>query len=343
MDQPRTDEVERHIREHPILGPWQLQRVRSYRIAFSEVLEYRRALDPDKPLILVKHRLGIVPAARTADSLAREFRGLEALWDRAGQELEGTVPRPLAYLPEALAIALEKLPGKSLQTLLKRRANRATGIFAMAKFRGIAAQLGRWLRLFHRSTFEPAGTHDAEAYIATISKWLEHCRANGLEEGIARRVLDLASTASHRAESQLVPRAAFHGDLIPANILVNGDRIAIVDFGGYRTPEPIYNDLGFVLAYFGVMAQSPLYSHRLVQGMSRGFLEGYGEIESTELLNLYTLRGLLDILACQFEWGMKVPGQERKMRRLQHYLDLEARRLLAEPLTPAFAVATRIG
>lgn len=328
---PRTDEVEQLIRQHPALRDWRLERMHRRQIKFSEVLEYRRDSNSELPLLLVKHRLGIVPAERTRESLAREFRGLEALWDRAGSALEGTVPRPVAYLPEALAIVLEKLPGKNLETLMKRQANRAVGVFTAGKFRAIAVRFGRWVRRFHEATAEPPAVHDSAAYVAKVSAWLDRCRQTGLDSAVADQVLQSAERASRGLEGERVLKAAFHGDLIPINILVDGERVAVVDFGGYQPSEPVYDDLGFVLAYFGMMEQSGSYSVRLIRGMAEGFLEGYGEIESTGLLNLYTLRGLLDILACQFHWGNRVPEKRAKLRRFSEYLSAESDRLLSTP------------
>lgn len=330
--QPRTAEVERQLRQHPLLGTWDLERVRQYRIRYSEVLEYRRKSAPQAPLILVKHRLGIVPAERTQEHFEKEFRGLEAIWQRAGRKLEGTVPRPVAFLPDALAIVLEKLPGRNLERQMKIKANRVTGVLWAGKLRAIGLRFGVWLRLFHESTAQAPGIHDSKAYLAKISHWVDRCRASGLDESLARAVLEAAGRASDRVAGQPVPRAAFHGDLIPLNILVHHGHVAIVDFGGYRECEPTYEDLGFVLAYLGMMAQFGFYSPRAITAMTGGILTGYRPVESATLLNLYTLRGLLDIVACQFRAWRGVARKETRLQGMQKYLAAELHRLLEEPL-----------
>jgi hypothetical protein len=327
---PRTAVVERLLKEHPLLRAWDLELVRKYRIKLSEVLEFQCQSDPEKPLILVKHRLGIVPAERTQENLEKEFRGLKALWNRTASSLDGTMPKPLAYLPEALAIAFEKLPGRSLEKIMKLEGNRLTGPFRLSTFRTLAPRIGQWLHRFHSATFQPPDTHDSSVYLAKVSKWINLCRENGLNAAIAQDVLDGARRASERVEGQQVLTAALHGDLIPINVLVDKGQVAVVDFGGYREREPIYEDLGMFLAYLRLMADSGFYSRMVIKVMEQGFLEGYAGLLSSDLLMLYILKATLDILACQFRAASGSPMRSRKFLRLERYLTNESRRLFVE-------------
>ncbi len=325
---PQTAQVDRRLREHPLLAGWDWEQVRRYGAQYSEVLEYRCRSDPSKPSILIKHRLGIVPAERTEESLAREFRGLQALWSRAGAALEGTMPKPIAYLPEVLAIVFEKLPGTTLETLLKRRGNRLAGRFCLPTFFHVGHQLGRWLRRFQQATAQPPLPHDSTVYLERVLTWLDRCRRGGMSEAIAAEVGALARRAADRIEGSVVPAAASHGDLIPVNILVDGARIAVVDFGGVREREPVYKDAGFLAAYWGLMENSGFYSRPVMKALQRGFLAGYGNVDSPALLDLYVVEALLDILACQFEARRK---GWRRLRKLETYLAAESRRRLGPP------------
>jgi ubiquinone/menaquinone biosynthesis C-methylase UbiE len=65
-----------------------------------------------------------------------------------------------------------------------------------------------------------------------------------------------------------------------------------------------------------LMADSPYYSRRTIEGMARCFLEGYGDSTETALVNLYTVKAMLFLLACQFE-GSAGSG---KLLRLQQHL-----------------------
>jgi aminoglycoside phosphotransferase (APT) family kinase protein len=327
---PRTAEVERRLREHPVLRCSDMELVRKHRVTYSELLEYRHQSDPGKPRILVKHRLGIVPPEKTLKNFEKEFRGLEALWNRAGSSLVGTVPKPLAYLPEVLAIVLEKLPGRNLETVMKWEGNRVTGPLRVRTFRKLAQGIGRWLRCFHDATVQPPDIHASSVYLAKVSKWVSSCREAGLDAAVAREVLDRTNTASDRAQGEELPMAASHGDLIPVNVLVDQGRVAVVDFGGYREREPVYEDLAMFLAYLGLMEDSGFYWRRAIQVMAQSFLEGYARPLSSELLNLYILKATLDILACQFRAAKGSFLSSRKLHRLEGYLATESRRLLPD-------------
>ena len=327
---PRTAEVDRWLKEHPRLRGWNLELVRKYRIKLSEVLEYQCHSDPKEPLVFVKHRLGIVSAEKVRENLEKEFRGLESLWNRAGASLEGTIPRPLAYLPEALAIAFEKLPGRNLDTLLKCEANRRTGRWQVRKFRKLSLGIGQWLRRYHDATAQPPDIHDSPIYLNKVSKWLNVCQEGGLDSAISGEVLDRVRCASDRVQGKEVLTAAMHGDLIPVNMLVDQGQVAVVDFGGYREREPIYEDLGMFLAHLILMGESNFYSHQVARSMAGGFLSGYACPVSMDLLSLYVMKAMLDMLACQFRASNRSWVKSRRLFRLETFVAAESRRLFSE-------------
>jgi hypothetical protein len=50
------EQIERLIAEHPLLGNWQLEFVRSHWASSSDVLEYRRRDNPHAAQLMIKHR-----------------------------------------------------------------------------------------------------------------------------------------------------------------------------------------------------------------------------------------------------------------------------------------------
>jgi Phosphotransferase enzyme family len=325
---PKTAEVEQRIKRDPLLHGADLVLVRKYRVKYSEVLEYQHRLDTGKPSVLVKHRHGIVSPEKTLESLEREYRGLEAVWRRAGSLLNGRVPKPLAYLPEVLAIVFEKLPGKNLETLMKWEGNWAIGSFRLPKFRMLASEIGKWLRCYHNATVQPLDVYDPSVYLRGVLKSVNRCLEGGMDPQFAQELLDCTTRASDRARGKEIQTAASHGDLIPINVLVHHGKVAVVDFGGYREREPIYEDLGMFLAYLGLIGDSRFYSRRLTEEMARAFLAGYASPLSSEFSNLYTWKAALDIVACQFSPTKGSFVRSAKLRRLQAYLSKQSWRLL---------------
>lgn len=313
---PLTDEVNDCLQRHPVLGAWGLKCVKKHRVRLSEILEYARDGNPHFPRLLVKHRAGMVPADRVLEGLQREYRGLEALWARAGPDLVNTVPKPVAFLPEVSAIVLEKLQGNDLRGILQRNCNRLVGPFRWHKTFKLGTAVGQWLRRFHVATAQPAARHDSTAYLASVWEFLEKCSTGGLDCTIHDEVWARVTRVSERLQGRMVPQAALQGDFTPINILTGSDRLAVVDFGGFKESAPIFEDAGMFMADLDIKSYSPLYSRKASDATASGFLEGYGETLDRELLDLYTFRSLLDFLARQFQ--NPSAGRARLKRRQEH-------------------------
>lgn len=317
--------IERRLREHPLLGAYDLEFVRTHEAPYSEVFEYRHRSQPGKPPILVKRRIGYDSTEAAAQMAAREFSALERLQQRSGSALEGTVPPPLALFPEFGALVTEKLPGKDLREILWRQGNRLTGPFRQKRLCRIARLVGEWLGRFHESTRGGLRRHDSGLFMAEVKTWMDQCP--GLESAAAQEIWALSLRVSQPAEGHAARTAAKHGDFIPVNILVDGDHIAVLDFEDFRDSEAVYEDVGMFRAYLAFMKESARYSPRTMEAMALHFMEGYRDLEQQDLVNLYTVRAALNIAACQFQQGA-VSANSEKLRRQQKQLLTIARNLL---------------
>lgn len=261
--------------------------------------------------------------------LTTEFCVLERIWNSAHASFQTTIPRPVALLPEAGAAVFEAVQGTPMTTLLKRQANLLTGPFCMRKMCRVARRCGDWLRSFHAFTAKPVAEHDSGHYVAKLSYWLGKSERRGLETETAKSLWDAANRACENFVTVPVAMAGVHGDFIPQNILVSGNRIFVIDFASFKEPEPIYEDLGLFVAYLRLLAGARPYSGRTILAMTRAFLDGYGADQPTISLNLYVLKAMLMIFADQFESGGGSGAEEsEKISRIKVQLARAARDLL---------------
>ena len=81
------------------------------------------------------------------------------------------------------------------------------------------------------------------------------------------------------------------GEFCPANVLVDGERLSVLDFGmstlgvSLSDPAQFYNHLE-------MLRHKPIYRPMLVRELQRGFLDGYGrpDLETDSLFALYRIR-----------------------------------------------------
>jgi colanic acid/amylovoran biosynthesis glycosyltransferase len=209
----------------------------------------------------------------------------------------GRVPRPLAVVEPEGALVMERARGTPLDALLREwRGGRWGGDDTpLSALRAT----GGWLRWFQDQAPGQTATSPAEAFerlLTEAARDLERSRRR-LSSSVAARV---GSRLFH-FETEGVPAAlttvGHHCDFWPGNVLVEGTRISVIDFEGYRLGLP-EEDVAYFIVHLELLLSKPWHRDKLDQAR-RAFLEGYGVIEDATpgLLDLCYLAKGLQLLA----------------------------------------------
>ena len=331
--------LELRLFEHFLPVAADLEFVKRRRTMYSEILEYRRRSDPKAPKLLAKRRIGFESAEVDRKKAELEFQRLQRLNERSGSILRGTIPCPVAMFPELNVIVFEKLPGRDLRKILWQQANVLVGTLRKTRLGSISYQVGSWLRKFHEATSEPPAPFEAAAFLREFDGLLGRCIARGLSEGATAGIRERVSRAAGQVDGMQQPRAARQGDLNPINILVEGQRIAVVDFEDYCECAPVHEDVGWLTAYFLMMRESPLYSRGAMQVVLEEFLRGYGEPKRDKLGALYRIKAAVELAYGQIVLGRnsfsrRLFGDGPKLRQLERRLGGFAVELLQDSPSP---------
>jgi hypothetical protein len=313
------------VMDIPELQKVQLRLVRTWNGRHSELREYH-SNGPHRKSIVVKQLTRWKNAEQAERSILEEASTLRRI-SSLNWRLRETVPVPLAALPKAKTLVLQKLSGIPLSQILKARANWATGpVFAGQTCR-LAHGVGQWLRLFHNATGQGEMTFDAALYLDALESRIQRCRAGGADGQMLDKVASLAEGACRGAHGKTMAAAARQGDFLPQNLLVSERGIAVVDFENAAERDAAYEDVATFLAYLALLRASPFYSERTLQRMEVSFGEGYGGSGDPVLLNLYLIKAAVTI----FSEFLPSP-QSRGRRKRRARMEVELRRI-AERLT----------
>jgi hypothetical protein len=304
----------------PELKQRQLRQVRTWKGRHSELLEYRSS-GAGAETVVVKRLIRWKDAENAERSILNEAATLRRIATLNGR-LRESVPLVIAALPVAKTLVLHKLPGTPLSQILKIKGNWLAGRLYERQLCGMARQAGEWLRLFHNATDEGKMAFDAGAYLAVFEMRLERCKAYGAGGHGLEKLKSAAERASRRVHGASMTAAMRQGDYLPQNLLVNGSRIAVVDFENAAERDAVYEDLGTFLAYIALLRASPFYSARLLQRMGVRFSEGYGDISDPALLDLYVAKAAVTI----FSEFMRHPGAGTRTWRRRR-VEAELRRI----------------
>jgi hypothetical protein len=287
-----SEGVEQRLMEHPLFADQKLRLVCRHKNRWSEILEYRRGSERI-PSIVVKRTFYPGTPVRIAEVIHREYQSLLRVHELAGEHLKETVPLPLLVLPDANALAMSKLPGVPLSTVLQRKANRLTGSIYRGEICEVASRIGQWLANFHEASRQDPVLFDAHLYLAELDQRLTQSAEAGLDVGVRHDIFELARHTSEKLNGRETATAARHGDFMPQNILVNDPSVSVVDFSDFRPRGVIYEDLGNMVAYLSRLETDRFYSRHTVAATLKNFLAGYARPISIDLLYLYVLKGMV--------------------------------------------------
>ena len=196
------------------------------------------------------------------------------------------VPRVLLFDERRATIVMERAPGVPLDRLFARAERR--------RLLDALERAGAWLREMQNATPGPAdGTAVLRDVLATAMK-----DANGdprilraLERGIADQ-----------------PVVGHHGDYWPGNVFVDGERVTVIDFEGFREGLALED-----VAYFLIRVELLARRFRVrIPGLGDAFLRGYGEVDRGAL-RLFTITKGLRTLAN--DTGGNLPFPQRLWMR----------------------------
>ncbi|MFP5245942.1 MAG: phosphotransferase, partial [Thermoanaerobaculia bacterium] len=206
------------------------------------------------------------------------------------QTLRAQLPPPYS-VPEVLlvdeqhgAIVLARAPGTPLDALLRNARTR----FAAGDLVHAVQRAGRWLGLMQKIT---RTNEDGHARLETLLEQAMDDLAS--LPSLGGRRPDIANSLHglhNEVKLQLLPVVGQHGDYWPGNIFIDGERVEVIDFEGFRPGLPL-EDVTYFLTYLDLM---PLMRRHL-PALATSFIEGWnGDTRALELFRLlHALRALV--------------------------------------------------
>lgn len=229
---------------------------------------------------------------------------LDKLLQGAGLVVPGVaMPRLLAVQRADSAVTFAQLPGRTLYELLADPACSQDGI------ERIGRSVGRALALLSRASV-PTGLprHDLDAELAVTQRWVRLAAGQGLLDALdvpVDRLLDLAGALPVREVAEEPVRLGLlHRDLHDKQLLVDGDRIGMLDFDLAALGDPAL-DLANLLVHLELRALQGRCSPARAGACAAGVLDGCTEVEGAAATSLLRRMGAYDLttrvrLACVY-------------------------------------------
>ncbi len=227
------------------------------------------------------------------------------------------LPAPVAYFEDLAVIAQEAVPGESLSSRIHRYGRLRPGSDVLAELKGHCEGAGRWLRVLHDSHRDAAAPLDITKLRHDVRCRLEVVSAadpSNLDPACCKEILQVFDAAAGSVGPEDLKTTLVHGDFALGNILVDGDRVTVIDFSrtasgsAFQDLARFHHQLRLFLAKF-------IYRQKVVAELALAFRKGYRceGWEETPLFRIFTLRHILT------HWKGRVSSRGRSLReRIYH-------------------------
>jgi Ser/Thr protein kinase RdoA (MazF antagonist) len=319
---------------------WSVRRLEDRRYSHIYLLEAHpkgagaseRADTANAPQLVLKVYRAAHPARRQ-----REFDDLRRVYAALGPD--AGVVRPVACDAAHGAIVTERARGTPFVRLVREACRRGGDRDVLARAAALCTSAGAWLRRFQeRGAVEMCGeqpTHlgSPATFLAYVEERLRLLRAArpGIEPALCDDLLMHATMALGALPAgALGPVTWSHADFGPHNLLVDGDRLVVLDFE--LAPEHPFFDAAYYVESLS-HAGGPLVDPSRVVRLERAFLAGYATFTETPLFTLFRLRHVVCAYVSetrraaglmQFALWPGLLAMRTRLRQLLHALPLRA-------------------
>lgn len=209
----------------------------------------------------VEERRFYAKVYRKEEKGERTYQVLRELWDKASAGGMGfTVGRPVAYLSGPRLLIQEEVPGTSLKDVLLREED-PTPVMCRAA-RTLAA-----LHLDHVPTSRRRFLREEVADLEETGKLLR-----GACPHLEPEIEEIVGTIVAGLEE--VPPAPTHCDLGLGHILLDGDRLALIDLDAFAGADPVL-DVAQILSQLSAMSLLSRLPHDRARTAARAFAGEY--------------------------------------------------------------------
>ena len=237
---------------------WDIEPIR-YRAQLGAVLRYGVSAR-DTVTGRAEERRFYVKVYRDEEG-ARAYRVFQALWERADAKGGAfTVGRPMAYLGGLQALVQEEAPGASLQQILLQGDDMAAAVGTVA----------RTLAAFNQGDVATTRRHSRQDEIADLQ------RAGRLLQWVCPHLKAEVDAVVSAVAKDLddVPPGPTHRDLKPDHILLDDDRLALLDLDWYTGADPVLDPATLLATLASMPFRFPM-AHDRAQVAAQALVEGY--------------------------------------------------------------------
>jgi hypothetical protein len=226
-----------------------------------------------------------------------------------------SVAEPVACFPELLAIVMLESPGQNLRDFILNKAAFYPRRYTLDQLAEYSFGCGQWLTIFQEITREKTQgrlqPYDVVRDIDLRLSKLVQQHGEFFNSQLRRQILNYLEKQALLVQNADLRLCGVHGDFCPANILVHGKKIIVLDFEMFKVGS-VYQDVTYYLRHLETFLQKPTFRPKTISILRQALLSGYDKgIDGTSpIFSLFKLRHVI----CHLVDILDAPGQPTHKR-----------------------------
>lgn len=212
------------------------------------------------------------------EKLIKEFNVLNLFNEHQNKHTLCSVIKPIACYPDLLTIITEEQKGETLNSIIRRYAILFPSVKTLSQLEKYSRLCGEWLNTFQIISQDVQTVpFDLDKTLKEICAKLEICiEKQFIGNDLGLRIKKFMDKMISQSKPDSMDISGMHSDFIPSNILIDDDRLVVLDFSDFRS-GPVYRDPVTFLHALDNYLWNPFFIPKTIIKLKEQFLIGYGK------------------------------------------------------------------
>jgi hypothetical protein len=219
--------------------------------------------------------------AKVRSRLVGDFETTRKIYQAMSSSAHLGAVRPVACYVDDLAIVTEEAKGDTLLQYLRDNASWFPRSHVRRSLETTVAKVAQWLR-----TFQAIDGAEGQVSIEELHEYVDVRLTRLVGHGTLRRldrdrILDHIDRLGSDVPGSELQSVMIHADMALGNILVEGDRVVVLDFAMANRGSYLH-DLSRLYLQIGLLRAKPVFTSAVIKGIQQALLRGFDPALTTQ-------------------------------------------------------------
>ncbi len=224
-----------------------------------------------------------------------EFKTTKFWYEQFKENEKYGVIKPLYFNPEQRVVISEESKGQNLSKIIFKQVRYFPSPSLIRKIQEMVHRSGEWLYKFQsvqvKEETQKIALDSLLDYVnLRLAKIVENPKIE-FDINLQKKINNYINSLWEKVSEQDKQMCYLHSDFSLSNILVQNEKIIVLDFNKMESGSP-FHDLSRFYHQLTLLKNKPIYQKKIIDVLTKSFLTGYGDgsIDRNPLFKIYLMQ-----------------------------------------------------